>query len=108
MDERMQFVGRLLAGEAMAELCQAGVASSASAEVCVEPGDGALDAVAFVLGFHEGVTFVLVHNQRGFDAEGFQRVPKFVGLRRRTLAVAVTDQNKCRRFDVPDESDRGA
>ena len=60
-------------------------------EVGVEPGDGAGDAVAIVGGLGEVVAFVFVDDERGFDALRFQRVPEFVGLRRRAFAVAVAD-----------------
>ena len=47
----------------------------------IEPGYGAADAVSLVGGIDEHVAFVFVDDQLGFDAERFQGVPEFVGLR---------------------------
>ncbi len=71
----------------------------------IEPGDGAAGAVALVGGLGEVVAFVLVDDELGFDAESFQGVPEFVGLRGGAFAVAVADDDKRGRFHVLDESD---
>src|SRR4029077_4685328 len=76
-----------------------------SAKMRVKPRDGAADAVPLVLGLHEHVAFVLVDHELGFDAESFQRVPEFVGLRCGTFAVAVANYDQGGRFHVFDESD---
>ena len=55
----------------------------------VEPGQSALDYVAAVLGIAEHVAFVFVDYELGFDAESFQGVPEFVGLRSGAFTVAV-------------------
>ena len=60
-------------------------------EMGVEPREGALDDVALVLGVGEKVAFVLVDDELGFDPEGLEGVPEFVGLRRGALAVAIAD-----------------
>jgi hypothetical protein len=39
-----------------------------STKMRVEPGDGAADAVALVVGFDEVVAFVFVDDELGFDA----------------------------------------
>jgi hypothetical protein len=41
------------------------------AEVRVEPGYGAADAIAEVFGLGEVVAFVFVNDELGFDAKGF-------------------------------------
>ena len=64
-----------------------------SAEVGVEPGKGAFDYVAAVLGIGKHVAFVFVDYELGFDAERFEGVPELVGLRGGNFAVAVADQN---------------
>jgi len=73
--------------------------------VRVKPGDSAADAVALVLGFDEVMALVFVNDELRFDAERFQRVPKFVGLRRGALAVAVADDDKRGRLDLFNEGD---
>ena len=45
-----------------------------SVQVGIEPGDGAADAVALVLGLHEVVAFVFVDDELGFDANSFEGV----------------------------------
>src|SRR5436853_3226155 len=82
--------------------------SRASAEMGVEPGDGAADAVALVLGADEQVAFVLVDHELGFDAKSFQGVPEFVRLRRGAFPVTVADDHQGGRFHVLDEGDRRA
>src|SRR5713226_6791129 len=79
-----------------------------STEMEVEPGDGAADTVALVSGADEHVAFVFVDDQLGFDAESFEGVPEFVGLRRGAFAVAVADDDERGRFHVLDEGDGGA
>ena len=60
----------------------------------VKPRCGALHAVALVLGLYEAVAFMFVDHQLSFDAQSFQRVPKFVGLWRRALPVAIANKNQ--------------
>jgi len=79
-----------------------------SAEVGVEPVDGADDAVAVVLGLDEHVAFVVVDDELGFDAEGFEGVPEFVGLRGGTFGVAIADEDEGGSFGFPDEIDGSA
>ena len=62
-------------------------------EVGVEPSDGAADAVAAMFRLDEHVAFVFVDDELGFDVQRFQRVPEFVGLRRRAFAVTIADDN---------------
>ena len=50
---------------------ESGGLRSASAEVGVEPSEGALDYVAAVLGAGEHMAFVFVDNELSFDAERF-------------------------------------
>jgi hypothetical protein len=71
----------------------------------VKPGDGAACAVALVLRLHEHVAFVFVEDELGFNAESFEAVPEFVGLRRGAFAVAVADDHQGWRFHVLDEGD---
>src|SRR6266404_2363621 len=61
------------------------------AEVRVEPGQGAGNDVALVLGVGEEVAFALIDHELGFDAEGLEGVPEFVGLRGGNFAIAVAD-----------------
>ena len=61
-----------------------------------------------VLGVGEHVAFVFVDYELGFDAERFEGVPEFVGLRGGDFAVAVADEDQRGRFDFFDESDGGA
>ena len=74
-------------------------------EMRIEPSDGTAGAVALVGGLGEVVAFVFVDDELGFDAESFERVPEFVGLRRGAFAVAVADDDERGRFDFFDESD---
>jgi hypothetical protein len=46
----------------------ANLGTKESTEMGVEPGDGAADAVALVVGLHEEVAFVFVDDELGFDA----------------------------------------
>lgn len=55
----------------------------------VEPGDGAPDAVAPMVGVDEHVAFVFVDDELGIDAERSQGVPEFVGLRRGSVSTQV-------------------
>ena len=55
----------------------------------VEPSDGAANAILLVLGLDEHVAFMFVDDQLGFDAQRFEGVPEFVGLRGGAFAVAV-------------------
>ena len=71
----------------------------------VEPGEGAFDDVAAVFGAREHVAFVFVDDELGFDAERFEGVPEFVGLRGGDFAVAIADENERGRFGVLDEID---
>src|SRR5580700_495472 len=73
-----------------------------------EPGQGAFDYVAAVFGAGEHVAFVFVDYELGFDAEGFEGVPEFVGLRGGDFAIAVADEDERGRFDFLDEIDRRA
>ena len=77
-------------------------------QVGIEPGQGALDYVAAVLGIGEHVAFVFVDYELRFDAERFEGVPEFVGLRGGDFAVAVADENERRSFYFFDEIDRRA
>src|SRR5580658_7407893 len=76
-----------------------------SAEMGVEPGQGAFDDIAAMLWVGEHVAFVFVDYELGFDAERFEGVPEFVGLRGGDFAVAVADKDERRCFDVLDEVD---
>src|SRR6476661_2344890 len=51
------------------------------------------------------MAFMLVNNQLGFCADGFERVPELIRLRSRTLAVAVAHKHQSRRLRVLDEGD---
>ena len=62
-----------------------------SAKVGVEPSQCALDYITAVFRAREHVAFVFVDYELGFDAEGFEGVPEFVGLRGGDFAVAVAD-----------------
>ena len=64
-----------------------------SLQVAVEPSQGAFDYVAAVFGAGEHMAFVFVDDELGFDAERFERVPEFVGLRGGNFAVTVADEN---------------
>src|SRR5216684_6665239 len=75
-------------------------------EMRVEPSQGAGDDVALVLGIGEEVAFALVDYELGFDAEGLECVPEFVGLRGGDFAIAVPDQDKRGSFGFLDEIDR--
>jgi len=59
--------------------------------VGVEPGQGAFDYIAAMLGISKHVAFVFVDYELSFDAEGFEGVPEFVGLGGGDFAVAVAD-----------------
>jgi len=74
-------------------------------QVGVEPGQGADDDVALVLGIGEEVAFVLINHELGLDAERLERVPEFVGLRGGNFAIAIADQNQRGRFHFLDEID---
>ena len=74
--------------------------------MAVEPGNGAADAVALVVGFHEVVAFVFVDDELGLDAQRFEGVPEFVGLGGGAFAVTVADDDQRGRFHVFDEGDR--
>jgi len=45
----------------------------------------------WLLRIGEDVAFALVDDELGFDAEGFEGVPEFVGLRGGNFAIAVAD-----------------
>ena len=77
-------------------------------QVGIEPGQGALDYVAAVLGTGEHVAFVFVDYELRFDAQRFQGVPEFVGLRGGAFAVALADEDQRRRLYFLDEIDRRA
>jgi hypothetical protein len=62
-----------------------------STQMGVEPGQGAFDYVAAVLGAREHVALVFVDYELGFYAEGFEGVPEFVGLRGGDFAVAIAN-----------------
>jgi hypothetical protein len=61
------------------------------AQVLVQPVERALADVAAVLGFGDGVALVGIDHQLGFDAQGLEGMPKFVGLRRRALGVPLAN-----------------
>src|SRR6266481_4535647 len=65
-----------------------------STQMRVKPSECALDEVALVPGIREHVAFVFVDDEFRLHAQRFQRVPKLVGLRSGTFAVAVADENK--------------
>src|SRR6267154_6918497 len=77
-------------------------------KVRVEPLDHPHDAVPVVLGFGKVMAFVFVDHQFSFDAERSKGVPKFVRLRRRTLAVAIANQNESGSFCFFYEGNRRA
>ena len=76
-----------------------------SFQIFVEPRDGAAHYIFKVLGLRENVAFVFVDDELGFDAESFEGVPEFVGLRGGAFAVAIADHNERGRFRVLDKSD---
>src|SRR5882724_2464801 len=82
-----------------------GLSLKMSTKMRIEPGDGAAGAVALVGGLRKVVAFAFVDDEPGFDAESFQGVPEFVGLRGGAFAVAVADDDERGRFDFLDESD---
>jgi len=61
--------------------------------------------VALVPALLDGVPFVAVDDELGRHAEGLQRVPELVGLRRRHLGVALPLQYQGRRAHRLDEAD---
>src|SRR5580704_3090825 len=73
--------------------------------VRLKPVDGAAHQVPGVLGIVEAVTFTRVDDELSFHAERFERVPEFVALRRRTLAVPLADYNERWGLYVLDEGD---
>src|ERR1041384_2062681 len=79
-----------------------------SAQVLVEPRRGALDHVALVRRVAHQVALAGVDHELGRHAERLERVPQLVGLRRRTLAVALADHDQRRRGHSLDERDRRA
>src|SRR6476661_8999972 len=76
-----------------------------SLQVGVEPGQGALDYIATMLGAGEHVALVFVDDELGFDAQCFEGVPEFVGLRSGNFAVAVADEDERGGFGFFDEVD---
>src|ERR1700720_1333994 len=72
----------------------------------VEPGQGACDDVALVLGIGEEVAFAFVDYELGFDAEGLEGVPELIGLWGWDFAIAVADQDQRGRLGFLDEIDR--
>ena len=76
-----------------------------SFEVSFKPAQRTLDDVALMSCICENVPLVRVYNKSRLNAERFECVPEFIGLRRRTFSVAVPDQNKRWRLGVLDEVD---
>src|ERR1051325_773521 len=80
--------------------------NAALAQVRIEPRDSSLDTIAVVLGLREMMSLVLVNNQPRFDAHRFERVPKLVGLRSRTLTVTVADEDERGSLHFGNEANR--
>src|SRR5581483_1377345 len=77
-----------------------------SPQVGVEPADSPLDRVLAMLRLAQPVPLVRIDHELGLNAQSPQRMPEFVRLRGRALAVAIADQNQGRGLHLLDEVDR--
>src|SRR2546427_8697353 len=79
---------------------------SALLQVFVEPGDRLVHPVGLVFGFHEEVAFAGIDDELGRHLERSQCVPEFVGLRRRTFRIVLTNNHERWSLHVLDEMNR--
>ena len=63
-------------------------------QILVEPCDCLIHSIGLVLRVYEKMTFAWVNDQLGRHAKRLQRMPEFVGLRRRAFRVALTDNDE--------------
>src|SRR6266513_2904768 len=65
-------------------------------QVFIEPGEHLVHPTALVLGFDEEMAFAGIDDELGRDFECSQRVPEFIGLRRRAFGIVFTDNDERR------------
>src|SRR5438552_7441690 len=75
-------------------------------KILVEPSDGLVHSVALIFGFDEEMAFAGINDELGRHLERSQCVPEFVGLRRRTFGVVLTDNHQRWSPHVLDEMNR--
>src|ERR1700734_3647742 len=83
-----------------------GAVDGALLQVLLEPSQRALHCIFAVRRIAQTVTFAGVDHDGGRYVQGFQRVPKLLRLRSRTLDVAFSHVLEGRRLDIADEIDR--
>src|SRR6204780_4673167 len=74
-------------------------------QVLIEPAHGPLNHVAAVRWIGEFMAFVWINDELGGHTRRFQRVPEFVGLRRRAFPVAIAYDHQRRRLHIFDKRD---
>src|ERR1700683_905810 len=74
-------------------------------QVLTEPVHCPLNHVAAVRWIGEFVAFVWINDELRRHARRFQRVPEFVGLRRRAFPVAIAYDHQRRRLHILDKRD---
>src|SRR5260221_5198264 len=77
----------------------------ASPQIFVEPIQCALHGIRAVRRIAQTVALARIDHDGGRNVQGFQRVPKFLGLRGRTLDVAFSHVLECGGLDVANEID---
>src|ERR1700751_1203043 len=75
-------------------------------EILPEPHNRPVDHIPAVHRIREQMTFVRIDHKLGWYPQRLQRVPEFIGLRCRALAIAISHYDERRRLSLLDEIDR--
>src|SRR5262249_30240978 len=73
-------------------------------QVFFEPGDSLIQSIGLALWLDKEMAFGRVNDQLRGHAQGPERVPEFVGLRRWTFRIALANDDQRRRLHVLNET----